>query len=59
MAVFFGKTLYSLHAREMLQHLGLWDKVQPKLVFTRDVLQVVSYVKTGNADAGIRSFSCR
>jgi len=33
--------------------LGLWEKAQPKLVFAGDVLQVVSYGKTGNADAGI------
>ncbi|MEW6048200.1 MAG: molybdate ABC transporter substrate-binding protein [Bacillota bacterium] len=41
------------YGREVLEHLGLWDRVQRELVFAKDVLQVVSYVKTGNADAGI------
>ena len=31
----------------------LWDSLQPKLVLTKDVKQVLSYVETGNADAGI------
>lgn len=42
-----------LYAKETLQHLGLWEKVEPKLVLGKDVLQVVSYVKTGNVDAGV------
>ena len=41
------------YAKEVLEHLGLWEGVRGKLVFAKDVLQVVSYVKTGNADAGI------
>ncbi|HHY96009.1 MAG TPA: molybdate ABC transporter substrate-binding protein, partial [Firmicutes bacterium] len=41
------------YAKETLQHLGLWEKVQPKLVLAKDVLQVVSYVKTKNVDAGV------
>ncbi len=41
------------YGKEVLEHLGLWERVQGKLVFAKDVLQVVSYVKTGNADAGI------
>lgn len=41
------------YAQETLQHLGLWEKVQPKLVLAKDVWQIVSYVKTGNVDAGV------
>ncbi|MDI6825131.1 MAG: molybdate ABC transporter substrate-binding protein [Bacillota bacterium] len=41
------------YAKEVLDHLGLWGRVQGKLVFAKDVVQVVSYVETGNADAGI------
>lgn len=41
------------YAKETLQHMGLWEKIQPKLVLAKDVLQVVSYVKTGNVDAGV------
>lgn len=41
------------YAQEALERLGLWEVVQPKLVFCKDVLQIASYVRTGNADAGI------
>lgn len=41
------------YAEEALKHSGLWEKLQRKLVFAGDVRQVMAYVKTGNADAGI------
>jgi len=31
----------------------LYDNIQPKLIFAKDVRQVLSYVETGNVDAGI------
>lgn len=40
-------------AKETLVNLGLWDKVQPKLVLARDVQQVRAHVETGNVDAGL------
>ncbi|MDB4868955.1 MAG: molybdenum transporter substrate-binding protein [Cohnella sp.] len=40
------------YARQSLTSLGLWDKLQPKLVYTQDVRQVLAYVETGNVDAG-------
>lgn len=41
------------YGRQVLTALHLWDRVQPKLVFAKDVRQVLGYVATGNADAGI------
>ena len=41
------------YGRATLQSLGLWDAVQSKLVLAKDVRQVLTYVETGNADAGI------
>ncbi len=41
------------YARQALTHLGLWDNLRSKMVFAKDVRQVLSYVETGNADAGI------
>ncbi|HUJ32546.1 MAG TPA: molybdate ABC transporter substrate-binding protein [Candidatus Acidoferrum sp.] len=41
------------YAREVLIHFGLYDKLKPKFVFAKDVRQVLTYVETGNADAGI------
>jgi len=41
------------YAMDLLGHLGLIDAVKDKLVYAKDVRQVVVYVETGNADAGI------
>jgi molybdate transport system substrate-binding protein len=41
------------YGQQVLESLHLWDKVQSKLVLAKDVRQVLSYVETGNADAGI------
>jgi molybdate transport system substrate-binding protein len=40
------------YAKQSLTHLGVWERVQPKLVFAKDVRQVLTYVETGNVDAG-------
>lgn len=40
------------YAQESMTSLKLWDTLQPKLVMASDVTQVLSYVETGNADAG-------
>ena len=41
------------YAKEALQSLQMWDKLEDKLIFAKDVRQVLTYVETGNADAGI------
>jgi molybdate transport system substrate-binding protein len=41
------------YAQEVLTHFGLYDQLKPKLVLAKDVRQVLTYVETGNADAGI------
>lgn len=41
------------YGKQALTSLGLWDRVQGKLVLAKDVRQVLSYVETGNADAGL------
>jgi molybdate transport system substrate-binding protein len=40
------------YAKEALEWLGLYDSLMPKLVHGKDVRQVLTYVETGNADAG-------
>ncbi|WP_223069449.1 molybdate ABC transporter substrate-binding protein [Paenibacillus caui] len=40
------------YAEQTLTFYKLWDGLAPKLVQTKDVKQVLSYVETGNADAG-------
>ncbi|QUG41498.1 molybdate ABC transporter substrate-binding protein [Psychrobacillus sp. INOP01] len=41
------------YAKESLQNLGIWNDIEDKIVFAKDVRQVLSYVETGNVTAGI------
>lgn len=41
------------YSKEILESLGLYDAIQSKIVFAKDVRQVLSYVETGNVDAGL------
>jgi molybdate transport system substrate-binding protein len=40
------------YSEESLRALGLWDRLQPKLVFAENVRQVLDYVARGEVDAG-------
>ena len=41
------------YAEQALKKLGVWEKVQGKIVFAKDVRTVLTYVDTGNVDAGL------
>ena len=41
------------YAKETLTSLGIYDAVNAKAVLAKDVRQVLTYVETGNVDAGI------
>ena len=41
------------YAQQVLTHLGLYEQLKPRFVLAKDVRQVLTYVATGNADAGI------
>ncbi len=41
------------YGQQVLQKLGLWDRVKEKAVFAKDVRTVLTYVSTGNVEAGI------
>lgn len=41
------------YAKEMLENVGEWNMVEDKMIFAKDVRQVLTYVETGNVDAGI------
>lgn len=41
------------YAQEVLTHLGVYEQLKAKFVLAKDVRQVLTYVATGNADAGI------
>lgn len=40
------------YTRQALSKLGLWDNVKSKAVLAKDVRTVLTYVETGNVDAG-------
>ena len=42
-----------MYARQTLEHLGLLAAVDKKTVLAKDVRAVLTYVETGNADAGL------
>lgn len=48
---------YGRRAREALQHRGLWDAIQPRLVFGENIAQTMQFVTSGNAQGGIASHS--
>nr|WP_228275644.1 molybdate ABC transporter substrate-binding protein [Gracilibacillus oryzae] len=41
------------YAKETLENLKIWNTVEEKMVYAKDVRQVLAYVDTGNVDAGI------
>lgn len=42
-----------MYARQALASAGIWDQLEGKIINTKDVRQVLSYVETANVDAGI------
>jgi molybdate transport system substrate-binding protein len=48
---------YGMAARQALEKLGLWDKVQDKVVLGQDIGQTFSLVHTGNAQLGFVALS--
>lgn len=41
------------YAKEALTSMELYEQIKPKLVLAKDVRQVITYVETGNVDAGL------
>jgi molybdate transport system substrate-binding protein len=41
------------YAKETLENQNLWNEVKSKVVYAKDVRQVLTYVETGNVDAGL------
>ncbi|MCA1790270.1 MAG: molybdate ABC transporter substrate-binding protein, partial [Thioalkalivibrio sp.] len=48
---------YGIAAREVLEGLGLWAAVEPRLVLGENVAHTLQFVRTGNADLGIVALS--
>ena len=41
------------YAQQVLTSLGLFEQLRPRIIFGQNVRQVLTYVETGNVDAGI------
>jgi len=48
---------YGLAAQQELQRLGLWDKLQPKIVYAENVRGTLQLFESGNADAVLTALS--
>lgn len=48
---------YGNAAREALRRAGLWDALQPRIVYGDNVRQVLTYLETGNAEAALLAAS--
>lgn len=48
---------YGRRAEEALKAAGVWEKVEPKLVYGENVSQTAQYVRTGNAQVGVIALS--
>jgi molybdate transport system substrate-binding protein len=48
---------YGLAARETLQRLGIWDRVQSKVVYADNINMAKQYGTSGNADAVFTAYS--
>lgn len=44
---------YGLAAKQALQKTGLWDQIEPKLVYGKNISETLVFITTGNAEAGI------
>ncbi|HEX5965793.1 MAG TPA: molybdate ABC transporter substrate-binding protein [Pyrinomonadaceae bacterium] len=48
---------YGLAARQALETAGLWEKVQPKLVYGDNIRQTLQFAETGNVEVAIVAVS--
>ena len=52
-----GHAPYGLAAKQVLQSAGLWEELQPKLVYGENVRQAMQFVQTNNAQVGLIALS--
>lgn len=48
---------YGKRAEEALRASGVWDKIEPKLVYGENIAHTAQFVQTGNAQVGILALS--
>lgn len=50
---------YGLAAKQAMEAAGLWDKLEPKLVYGKNISDTLALVTTGNAEVGFISLSLK
>jgi molybdate transport system substrate-binding protein len=48
---------YGRAAKQAMERAGVWDKVQPKLVYGENVQQTLQFAQSGNADVALVALS--
>lgn len=48
---------YGARAKEALQHVGLWDAIQSKLVLGENISQAAQFATSGSAQGGVIAYS--
>jgi molybdate transport system substrate-binding protein len=48
---------YGARAREALQHAGLWQAIQPRLVFGENIAQAAQFATSGSTQGGVIAYS--
>ena len=48
---------YGARAKEALQHAGLWDRIEGKLVLGENIAQAAQFATSGSAQGGIIAYS--
>lgn len=48
---------YGMRAREALQHAGLWERIQPLLVYGENISQAAQFATSGSTQGGIIAYS--
>jgi len=48
---------HGIAAREALQKTGLWNQLQPKLIYAENVRQALQFAESGNADVALTAWS--
>lgn len=41
------------YTKQSFEHLGIWGELEDKIIYAKDVREVLHYVDTGNVDAGL------
>ncbi|TSE29625.1 Molybdate-binding periplasmic protein [Tepidimonas thermarum] len=48
---------YGMRAKEALQHAGLWEKIEPRLVYGENIAQTAQFATSGSTEGGIIALS--